>query len=656
MDPFQEIWKNSLLALPDRNFFDLVRNYLGRAETPYNKQKMIKGLEQFLAKPEVQERIASLVTPPEAAILSVVHFRQGASLEELASAFRDRYRPREFDAILRNLRERLLVFTVRDGGELKYMITPALKRILGDRVLHPLNIVSSHPVTEPAVERMYWLTDSFFMAFCSFCIHSEAELTPERSLRKRDINRFRDLFAGHLFYRDEKEILDLCLNAVLSSGVLRFEGGHFVPHLPSMRALAELTPVTRFYYLAACAATGLSALPAEEIYRMVRALHEGLPADREFPPESLIRILPLLSGSVPTVRHSVLTYLIDNFAALGIFLPGGGEGTFRRNTMPVELSPHGSLLTVMGNMEITVRPEIPFYPEIPLFLSLEQYDLYSRYGLNRDAVIRGLETGLETPVLAQVLTSVSGLEIPRAVELSLAEWERERNSLRLYRGVLMVVDKERLPVLEGTGILNPYVKLNPAPGVYLLDEFERESWGRVLVQAGFRVPDRLIDFKMASPSPLMLPEITVLGFGDQNGNGNEPLPVYDRKKLEETLQVKGLKPEQQEVLRERLDRKILFLPSQVTAESLRQEPMTARGIDYQGKINLVEAAISAGDILEVELADSDYNVHTEQIYPVKLDKEEGEWHVRGETRPAEEPFESRVSKLASVKRVRVALI
>lgn len=657
MNPYHEVWKNSLLSLPDRHFFDLIRNYLGRAETPYNKQKMIRNLEQFLMRPEVQERIASLITPAEAAVLSVIHFRQGATDTELSAAFRDRYLPREFEALLRNFRERLLVYTTREGSELKYLITPLLRDILGDRVLHPLNVVPSHPVTGTVPERPYWLNDPFFMAFCSFCLHGGVELTPERTLRKRDLNRFREIFAPHLFFRDEREILDLCINAVLTSGAFRIEGDRLTPHVPALLSLEKLTPVTRFYYLSACAAGGLSAVPVGDLYMMVRALHEGLPEDREFSPDSLIHILPLLSGSVPPFRHSVLTYLFDNLAALGILLPGGHEGTYRRNSAPVTREGSGPLVSVMGNMEVSVRPEVSFSAAIPLFLSLEQYDLYSRYALNRDGVIRGLEAGMEMPELQSALENLSGQVLPNSVELSFSEWVRERNSLRLYRGMLMVVDKDRLPVIEGTGLLTPYVRLNPAPGVYLLDEAERDSWSHVLEQAGFRVPLRVPGFREEITAEIRLPEVALSGLGIRSGEDSAPpLPVYDREQLERTLSVKGLSAEQQDLLRERLDRKILFLPTQVTSESLRQEPMTARGIDYQGKVNLVEAAINASDLLELELADADFNIRTVRIYPLKMEKDEGEWCVRGETRDSEEPFESRISKLASVKRIRLSLI
>ena len=66
-------WKEALLRLPDRTFFDLMRLYLGEIKTPFNKQRLVEKLAGFLSKPEVQRIIVKSLDSLDILILTAVY-------------------------------------------------------------------------------------------------------------------------------------------------------------------------------------------------------------------------------------------------------------------------------------------------------------------------------------------------------------------------------------------------------------------------------------------------------------------------------------------------------------------------------------------------------------------------------------------------------
>ena len=49
-------WKEAFSSLPDKQFFNTVRLYLGEVKTPYNKQRLTEQLAGFIRKEENREQ------------------------------------------------------------------------------------------------------------------------------------------------------------------------------------------------------------------------------------------------------------------------------------------------------------------------------------------------------------------------------------------------------------------------------------------------------------------------------------------------------------------------------------------------------------------------------------------------------------------------
>ena len=56
-----DTWAEAIASLPDKEFFNIMRLYLGKIKTPYNKQRLSSQLASFLKAPGHIETIISFL-------------------------------------------------------------------------------------------------------------------------------------------------------------------------------------------------------------------------------------------------------------------------------------------------------------------------------------------------------------------------------------------------------------------------------------------------------------------------------------------------------------------------------------------------------------------------------------------------------------------
>ena len=54
-------WSEAIASLPDKQFFNIMRLYLGEIKTPYNKQRLVSQLATFIRNPENTKSIITLL-------------------------------------------------------------------------------------------------------------------------------------------------------------------------------------------------------------------------------------------------------------------------------------------------------------------------------------------------------------------------------------------------------------------------------------------------------------------------------------------------------------------------------------------------------------------------------------------------------------------
>ena len=124
------VWKDALLKLSDKHFFNLVRLYLGPVKTPFSKQKLADSLAAFLRKPEVRKNILAALDGLDLKLITGVFVLTEPDRMKLVRLFSGEYSfPELYDRIL-NLEERLLIFRTGESSSSGYRVNPYLEEDL----------------------------------------------------------------------------------------------------------------------------------------------------------------------------------------------------------------------------------------------------------------------------------------------------------------------------------------------------------------------------------------------------------------------------------------------------------------------------------------------------------------------------------------------
>ncbi|MFP4205707.1 MAG: hypothetical protein ACLFRR_06220, partial [Spirochaetaceae bacterium] len=126
-------------------------------------------------------------------------------------------------------------------------------------------------------------------------------------------------------------------------------------------------------------------------------------------------------------------------------------------------------------------------------------------------------------------------------------------------------------------------------------------------------------------------------------------------RLHEAAQAAELTDEQRAEVERRIERKLIVVPEQITAAVIPRELPEARGVDYAGKVRIIEQALGrATDHLEVV----DRGAGGPQrllLRPLRLQRDERTLVLHGETVGERRPVALRVDKLGLVRAIRGAL-
>jgi hypothetical protein len=281
-----------------------------------------------------------------------------------------------------------------------------------------------------------------------------------------------------------------------------------------------------------------------------------------------------------------------------------------------------------------------------------------------------------------------------------------------------LVEESHAPMLEHSPEVKPYLRRRLGPGAFLLSAEEEPEWRAALEQAGLgavpavkkvgsaRTPE-LAPRAFEEPARVELPaggsrasssrgtEGSEAGPGDTDaagaasgraGGAGEPAggreapgaagrgdadsaegvraggaenaaDAEEQRKddLRAAAEEAPLGDEQRREIRRRIERKLILVPEQITTAVVPRELPEARGLDYVGKVRLVEQALSRGtDYLEIVERGSGGPSRL-FIRPSRLDKGSGHLVLHGHTVGEDREVSVRVDKIGLVRVVRGTL-
>ncbi len=685
-------FKSALLTLGDEAFFELVRNYLGPIRTPFNKHDLIDRLESFLRRPEIQRRIVGLIDEEDAQLLSAVWMLGEPDFDELYLLFAGERSYLDLHQRLLNLEDRLLIYRNHD----RLLINPILHDLLRERVLRAERLFASRPLRRDETPvATTWVTDTLLVSLYAYA-HEHPELfRADHTLRKRartdlaeripplaepigsPVGPDGDGAGDDTPARAGVHRATVLVDALVRAGALTdHDGIDVVPE--AWRRLASLTPVARLAELAASAAMEAPSGPHApsagstghsdpgQLAAAIEAVLTTLPGDRALSSRSIERLMLVLA---PDQSAEVCRRAREAMTLMGLLSRLEGEYV-AVGALP-EPSDERKPLVVQPNFDVTMPWEFAF--DDGLFVAriaeLRRHDRYPHLELTKERLASALREGEEFEDIVERLQELAAQAVPQNVVVTMRSWASEYESIRLFHGVVLTVEEARRHAIEHADSVRSLIRRELAPGIYLVDERDVRELQAALEEAGIELVPEVATVRSREPASAggrtsaaaidrsRLASIQRVLSAPGKEPVEQPRPDDWLEGVRERLESSSLSAEQREELSSRIRQKLIVSADQVQAGSVKTEKIEARGLDYVGKVRIIEQAVRSGSsLLEIIERTEDGAPRRRLVEPTEMQKHDGELILVGEELPDRSPIELLVRKLGLVRRVRTGLV
>ncbi|MDR0323197.1 MAG: helicase-associated domain-containing protein, partial [Treponema sp.] len=519
-----EFWKSALMTMPDNSFFELLRCVFGKIKTPFNKQQLLKDLEMFLLRKDIQKTIASYIDENDAKIISAVALFGESAPGELESFFSDEFSFAQLQDIIVNLEERFIFYRIREEikpsaeRQNRLAVNPVLKKILqpiADNTSLLFPAAKKQPDIYEAVvkpQKTTVLNDCILAGFLSFVSQWESFYKAETIIRKQVIEKWKSCFPG--------ADISHALGSLQILGLFYIDGSRLVPDKKHIDDFGLLSPRERMEYCAAalliykeinCETNILPPLFKSRIRETTNFIHgflDSLEAGFHYSEQHLRRLTEILKARTGVVINSML--LFDALEKTGLITavrppkPAGKKetavkqlGSIFQNTEKSK----GPFLAIDSGFSVLVYPEIDFPDAVKLaaFLKIRETGAGIHFELEKDSAVRAFDNGICADEIIDLLNRLSGGRVEDAIVWNLKEWERRHSEVLLCKGVVLTLSEDRKFAAETMPLAGMILK-TLAPGVYLLNENAAEEAAAALQNAGVDIIARTMPSKAAFSS------------------------------------------------------------------------------------------------------------------------------------------------------------
>lgn len=375
----------------------------------------------------------------------------------------------------------------------------------------------------------------------------------------------------------------------------------------------------------------------------------------------------------------IIEKIINNAIVLGLFSVYGktesGENIYVRSEVfeNNENSFKGDkkgLLNINAGTVITIMPGLSLSELIPftIFLEVQKNSVVSEFEISRKSVSRAFDKNISPDEIISLLEKYSAYEIPQNLKMNIEEWHKSYTSAMLFKGYILKVDEKTSRIIEKNPNVVPYIQQKLSDGIYLLNipldgniDLFIETSGLEFM-GNVKKPERKaesMDFprlqkgrSIISDSASVFGDVCDVGEVDCELGGEFEIRNEKEKKLEKLKELSeegnktksefqkilrslGFSKQQEDVLSARIEKGVILSEEQLKAETVRLEILEADGMNYAGKVRLVENAISAGDSLEIFMpADRSGSVMKTFVgKPILISKNSGDCLLKFQTEP-----------------------
>ena len=248
-------WKEAFSSLPDKQFFNTVRLYLGEVKTPYNKQRLSEQLAAFVRKEENLTSILTLLDSFDVKVLTAISLIPNATQESLAEFFHCDTPITEIYAEIINLTERLLIYKEKAPySEKEYIkINPLIREDL-QPYLDTKLIFPEYKAEIISLEDVFTLSPNLLTAFITFIRIRGISCKSDGTIKKNDQKRLSEIFPG------KEKLIQLLMTAFVNLSLVYEDekANSYILDFQRTKKFAELSELQQYALLCAAAVSRFS--------------------------------------------------------------------------------------------------------------------------------------------------------------------------------------------------------------------------------------------------------------------------------------------------------------------------------------------------------------------------------------------------------------
>lgn len=687
-------WADAFEAMPEQQFFKLIRLYLGEVQTPYNRQRLISQLASFIKNAENTQSILSYLYKKDITFLTAIYLIPNVSQQTLLDFFSG-IGISDFYATLSNLSERLIIYSTKDkySDNVCYHINPILFEPLKP-YLSIESIFPEHKIENHFVEDSFCLSQNFLAAFISYIRINKIGCKNDGTIKKNDFTKLEEIFLEQICY------LQLLVNAFLNLSLLKDDGKSFILNNSRIEEFAKLSQFEQYSLLCVASCCHFSREGLRKYAQLLMNVLNSIP-EEGFSAKEVLRLLVLAStqkenkssfgtksrfsqileqtkikeqsensNQESNVSANLFEVMIESAISFGLLTFSGttenGTKIYKKNKLP-ELIPITDnipkVLNIDSSFTVTLMPGLSLDSLLPLlsFISIKKSGIVTEFEITRQSISVGFDEGWNPNSIFSELEKFINYDLPQNLKINVLEWYKSYNSARLFSGYVLKVTDSNIAIAENNPKIKKYIKEKLAEGIYLLDISIDSDIKTFIKDSGL---DFLGKIQQAEPStenlsfPKLFENPSVLTSLEETLKSSNKKIVNVKEshqkitKLEELVKQKEISQQQKESLLYKISNRLILSENQLNSTSIRTEILEADGMDFAGKNHLIEVAIKEDDMMELTFPSGNSSgFFTIVGKPLKIVKQVGESIVEFQCEPSKEIENFLISKITHLKRI-----
>lgn len=699
INEFSECFSN----FSDEKMISYFRTFLKEFKTPFNKQKLIESLSGFFVNQENRQKILVSLKKTDFKILSFINYTLKPTEDDFLEFFKDVefFSDDNSYAIsktgkLHNLVERLLILPKKtedfSGQKEFFVINPILKEFL-EPYLSEKFALSKTDFKDSFQDINFSLSVSFVASVISYVQDFPDLCKLDGEIKKKNQEKIEEIFQGNFIQ------FQLVFKSFINLGIFRQSESKISIDWEKLNSFSALKTFDQFVYIAASSCGHFSRnmlnlhlkmisdlllslfdFPlSEEVLKQI-CFFSARSCDSDFSGNFTRRRFSMILESVGLYTETsdakeekssgfvfeFAEIFIRNLNTLGLILK---NSSFQKqiysvnpilkdlNFPPVEKR---KFVSIDSSFQVTVLPglELSDFIKILPFLSILNSGIAVQFEINRKSVFNSFESGFSVKKIVDELEFYMNYSVPESFKINLEEWFDSYSGAKIYKGYVLKLDEKKDIIWKNNPNFLKFTQEIIAPGLYFLNIPVEDENSDVL---------KILGIKEAGFVQAGKKENHFLGFKEIPHGENifarhkpileEPWEYFkfEREKLVKSLQdsfSEGDFSEEEKIeLSSRILSGIIINSSQIKNGSVRIEVYEAGGMDYSGKIHLINTAISSKCMLEISVPCDDGSGKIQTFFglPQLLTKAEDSAVVRITTEPEKEERVFSVGRIIHIK-------